>query len=128
MLVLLQLEMVVAAPLKVTVPALGPKLLPEIVTWVPGAPPVGLTLLMEGAFTVKATPLLATLLTVTTTLLLPAAKPPGTTAVMLVALQEFTAAAVPPTVTLLDPCVEPKFVPVIVTDAPSGPDVGDKLL
>jgi hypothetical protein len=26
------------------------------------------------------------------------------------------------------PCVEPKFVPVIVTDAPTAPDVGDRLV
>src|SRR5215471_16525564 len=121
--------MLLAAPLKVTFPALGPKLLPEIVTRLPGAPPVGLTLLMEGAFTVNPTLLLAALLTVTTTLLLPAANPLGTTAVMLVVLHELTAAAVPPNVTLLDPpCVEPKFVPVMVTEAPIGLDVGDKLL
>ena len=29
--------------------------------------------------------------------------------------------------TVLNPCVEPKFVPVIVTDAPTAPEFGDKL-
>ena len=94
----------------------------------PGAPLVGLTLLMDGALTVNVELLLATLLTVTTTLVLPAESPLGTAAVMLVALHALTAAAAPPKVTVLDPCVEPKFVPVMVTDAPIGPDVGDKLL
>jgi len=83
---------------------------------------------MEGALTVNTTLLLATLLTVTTTLLLPAANPLGTAAVMLVALQALTVAAIPPKVTLLDPCVEPKLVPVTVTEAPIGPEVGDKLV
>ncbi len=30
--------------------------------------------------------------------------------------------------TVLVPWVEPKFVPVIVTDAPTAPDVGDRLV
>jgi hypothetical protein len=30
--------------------------------------------------------------------------------------------------TVLEPCVDPKFVPVIVTDAPTAPDVGDRLV
>ena len=30
--------------------------------------------------------------------------------------------------TVLVPCVAPKFVPVMVTDVPTGPEVGDKLV
>jgi hypothetical protein len=30
--------------------------------------------------------------------------------------------------TVLVPCGDPKFVPVIVTDAPTAPDVGDRLV
>jgi hypothetical protein len=47
---------------------------------------------------------------------------------MLVALQLVGVAAVPLNVTVLVPCEEPKFVPVIVTDVPTGPDVGFKLV
>jgi hypothetical protein len=31
-------------------------------------------------------------------------------------------------VTVLVPCVEPKFVPVMVTEEPTAPEVGDRLL
>jgi hypothetical protein len=47
---------------------------------------------------------------------------------MLVALQVDTVAAVPLKVTVLVPCVAPKFAPVIVTGAPTGPEVGFKLV
>src|SRR6267378_2617410 len=75
--------------------------------------------------TVKLTPLLATPPTVTTTL--PVVAPVGTGTTMLVALQLVGVAAVPLNVTVLVPCVAPKFVPVIVTDVPTGPEVGDRL-
>jgi len=97
-----------------------------MVTATPGPPLVGLTLLMLGALTVKATLLLARLLTVTTTFELPEGNPLGTAAVMLVALQALTEARVPPNVTVLDPCVEPKLAPLMVIAAPMGPVVGDK--
>ena len=46
-----------------------------------------------------------------------------------VALQlPIVVAVVPLNFTVLVPCVEPKFVPVIVTDAPTAPVVGDRLL
>src|SRR5262249_39311218 len=66
------------------------------------------------------TPLLARPPTVTTTR--PLVAPLGTGAVMLVALQLVGVAAVPLNVTV--PGVVPKFVPVIVTAVPTGPDVG----
>ena len=47
---------------------------------------------------------------------------------MLVALQVVAVAAVPLNLTVLVPCVAPKFAPVIVTDAPTNPDVGFKLV
>src|SRR5436853_1640267 len=59
---------------------------------------------------------------VTTTF--PVVAPAGTGATMLVALQLVGVAAVPLNVTVLVPCVAPKFAPVIVTDAPTNPDVG----
>jgi hypothetical protein len=76
--------------------------------------------------TVKLLPLLATPDTVTTTL--PVVAPVGTVATMLVALQLVAVADVPLNFTVLVPCVEPKFVPVIVTEAPTAPDVGAKLV
>ncbi len=47
---------------------------------------------------------------------------------MLVALQLVTVAAVPLNVTVLVPFVDPKFVPVIVTAVPTGPELGDRLV
>jgi hypothetical protein len=71
--------------------------------------------------TVKFTPLLATPPTVTTTF--PVVAPVGTGTTMLVGPQLVGVPAVPLNVTVLVPCVAPKFVPVIVTDVPTGPDV-----
>jgi hypothetical protein len=78
------------------------------------------------AVTVKVTPLLATPPTVTTTL--PGVAPLGTVAKMLVEVQVVTAAAVPLKVTALAPWLAPKFAPEIVTDVPTGPDVGFRLV
>jgi len=47
---------------------------------------------------------------------------------MEVALQLVGVAVVPLNFTVLVPWVAPKFVPVIVTDVPTGPEVGDKLV
>src|SRR6266568_2512889 len=122
-LVALQLVGAAAVPLNVTVldPCNAPKFVPVMVTEVPTAPEVGLRLAMLGAVvTVKATPLLPTPPTVTTTL--PVVAPVGTGTTMLVALQLVGVAAMPLNVTVLDPCEAPKFVPVMVTDVPTGPD------
>src|SRR5438309_6777831 len=78
------------------------------------------------AGTVKLRPLLATPPTVTTTL--PVDAPLGTGTMMLVALQLVGAAAVPLNLTVLVPCVAPKFAPVIVTGIPTAPDVGFRLV
>jgi hypothetical protein len=59
---------------------------------------------------------------------LPVVAPLGTAATILVPLQLLTVAAVILNLTVLVPCVVPKFVPVIVTDVPTGPDVGDRLV
>jgi hypothetical protein len=118
---------VAGTPLKVTllVPCVDPKFTPVMVTAVPTEPNAGEMLAMLGTtVTVKLTPLLATPKTVTTTL--PEVAPLGTGTVMLVALQLVGDAAVPLKVTVLVPCVEPKFTPVIVTDVPTAPNVGDK--
>src|SRR4029077_11336633 len=76
--------------------------------------------------TVKFTPLLATPPTFTTTFPVPA--PAGTPTTMLVALQLVGVAAVPLNITVLLPCVVPKFAPLIVHDVPTAPDVGFKPL
>jgi hypothetical protein len=58
----------------------------------------------------------------------PVVAPDGTVVAMLVALQVVTVAVVPLNLTVLDPCVEPKFEPVIVTEALIAPDVGEREL
>lgn len=116
-------------PLKLTVPdpCVDPKLVPVIVTAALTAPVVMDRLVILGAeTTVKLLPLLATPETVTTTL--PVVAPDGTVTVILVVLQYVAMAAVVPlNLTVLVPCGEPKFVPVIVTVAPTAPLVGDRL-
>jgi uncharacterized protein YjeT (DUF2065 family) len=47
---------------------------------------------------------------------------------MLAALQLVGVAAIPLNVTVLVPCVAPKFAPAIVTDAPTNPDAGLRLV
>jgi len=47
---------------------------------------------------------------------------------MLVALQLVGVALTPPKVTVLVPCVAPKFAPLIATDVPTGPELGFKLV
>jgi hypothetical protein len=75
----------------------------------------------------KLTLLLATPPTVTTTP--PVVAPVGTVATIEEAPQVvIVVAVVPLNVTVLVPCVPPKFAPVIVTEAPTAADVGDKLV
>jgi hypothetical protein len=126
-----QLVIVVAVvPLKVSVPVpwVDPKLVPVMVTAAPTAPVVGDRLVMLGALTtVNVLLLLATPLTVTTTP--PVLAPVGTVATIELAPQlVIVVAVVPLKVKVLEPCVEPKFVPVMVTEAPTAPVVGDKLV
>jgi hypothetical protein len=129
--VLLQLVIVATYPLNVTVlvPCVAPKFVPVIVTGLPTAAEVGDKLLMMGyaeGVTVNATPLLATPATVTTTL--PVVAPAGTTATIDVLLELVIEAAVPLNFTLgkFNPLM--KFVPVIVTEAPTTPEVADRLV
>jgi len=76
--------------------------------------------------TVKLTPALANPPTVTTTF--PVVAPAGTVTATLVALQLVAAAVVPLNLTVLVPWVAPKFEPVIVTEAPTNPEVGFKFV
>ena len=45
-----------------------------------------------------------------------------------VALQAVGVANVPLKLTVLEVCVLPKFIPLIVTEAPTGPELGDRLV
>lgn len=97
-----------------------------IVTDVPTGPEVTDKLVMLGAATtVKLTPLLALLDTVTTTF--PVVAPVGTGTTILDAPQVVGVAVVVLNLTVLLPCVLPNVVPVIVTDAPTAPEVIDRL-
>jgi hypothetical protein len=58
----------------------------------------------------------------------PVLAPAGTDTTILVALQLVGVAAIPLNVTALVPCDAPKLVPVTVTDAPAGPELGLKLV
>jgi len=126
----LQLVTVATIPLNFTVlvPCAAPKFVPLIVTGVPTNPVTGFRFVMlgTGTVTVNAAPLLATPPTVTTTL--PVVAPTGTGATILVALQLVGTALVPLNLTVLGPCDAPKFVPVIVTEVPTGPEVGFRLV
>jgi hypothetical protein len=129
MLVELQLVGVAGAPLNKTapVPWLAPKLDPLMVTDVPTGPTEGLKFVMFGdGVTVKLTPLLVTLPTVTTTL--PVVAPVGTLVTMLVSLQLVPRTGIPLKVIELNPLVAPKLDPLIVNDVPTGPDEGVKLV
>jgi len=124
-----QLVTVAVVPLNLTVllPCVDPKFDPEIVMEAPTAPDVGDKLLILGvANTVKLLPLLAVPETVTTTL--PVAAPLGTVTTILVEPQLVTVAVVPLNFTVLLPWVEPKPEPAMVTEAPTAPDVGDRLV
>ena len=105
-----------------------PKLVPVFVTDAPPGPEFGERPVIDGAgMTVKLTPLLTIPPTVTTRL--PVVAPLGTCTVMLVALQLVAPPAlVPLNVSVLEPWLEPKLAPVMVTVVPTAPIVGDRLL
>jgi hypothetical protein len=131
MLVADQLVGVADVPLNVTVlaPFVVPKLAPVTVTDVPTGPLVGVRLVKPGTVgvvTVKGSALLATPPTLTTTF--PVVAPDGTGTTMLVADQLDGVAVVPLNVTALVPWVVPKLFPAIVTDAPTFPLVGERLV
>jgi len=133
MLVALQFVGVATVPLNVTVlvPWLAPKFDPEIVTGVPAGPDPKLVPVMLGVGRyVKATLLLATPPTVTTTetIVFAVKRRLGTGTEMLVGLQLVGVAPPPLNMTVLVPWLVPKFAPVIVTDAPIGPEEGFRLV
>src|SRR5438045_1853598 len=79
----------------------------------------------SGGDTVKDIVLLTCPFTVTT--IFPVVAPVGADATIDVPFQLVGAATSPLNVRVLEPCVEPKFAPVIVTKVPTGPDVGFRL-
>lgn len=119
-----QLLGVEVVPLNFTVlvPCVDPKFIPVIVTDAPTAPELIERVVMLGV-SVNVTPLLDRLLTVTTTE--PVVAPLGTGATMLVVLQLVGVAVVPLKVTVP---VDPKLVPVIVTEVPTTPEAGERLV
>jgi uncharacterized protein YjeT (DUF2065 family) len=125
-----QLVGVAVVPLNVTVlvPFVDPKFAPAIVTDVPTGPLAGVRLVTVGAVvvTVNVIALLAAPPTVTTTF--PLVAPAGTGTTMLVVDQLVGVAVVPLNVTVLVPFVDPKFAPAIVTDVPTGPFAGVRLV
>jgi hypothetical protein len=115
---------IAVAPLITTVPASDdcdpPKSVPVIVTDVPAVPELTeIPARIAGAATANGIPLLNSELLVTTTFPLVAAE--GTTATICVVFHVLIIAGIPPKVTLPD---EPKLVPLITTEAPTGPDDG----
>ena len=127
MLVAVQFTVVAVVPLNFTVllPCDGPNVVPVIVTEAPTAPVVGDRVLIVG-IAVKLTPLLATLDTVTTTF--PVVALLGTCTTIFVEVQLVVVPGVPLNVTVLLPCEVPKPFPLIVTEVPAEPEVGDKLV
>lgn len=126
MLVVVQLVVVAVVPLNFTLlPVDDPNVVPAIVIDAPIAADEGVKLLMCGV-TVKLFPLLETPPTFTTTF--PVVAVAGTFALMVPEPQLTTVVAVTPlNVTVLLPCVDPKFEPEIVTVVPTGPEVGERL-
>jgi hypothetical protein len=96
---------------------------------VPKEPDVGDKPVMLGTKATEPTVYIRQLLEMppTVTRTQPDVVPVGTGTTMDVALQLDGVAAVPLKVTVLVPCVDPKFVPVIVTDVPTGPEFGERL-
>jgi hypothetical protein len=118
---------VVPLNLMVLVPCVEPKPVPVTVTEVPTVPEAGDGPVMLGvATTVNALPALVAPATVTVTF--PVVAPAGTVAVMDVVVAAVTVAVVPLNLTVSDGIVLEKFVPVMVIEAPTAPEVGDRLV
>jgi hypothetical protein len=100
---------------------------PVIVKLLPTEPDAAERLLIAGGdATVKKQGELVTPLMVTSTL--PDVAPLGTGTTMLVSLQLLGVPATPLNVTVLLPWELPKPLPLIVTDVPTAPEVGDRLV
>jgi hypothetical protein len=127
MLLLLQLETTAFTPATVTRldPCVVPKAVPVSAIALPVDPDGGETLESVGT-TEKFQPLLGAPATVTTTG--PVLAPAGTVVVMLLGPQFVGVASTPLKVIVLVPWGFPKLDPPIVTEVPSEPEPGDKLV
>ncbi len=94
-----------------------------MVTVVPAVPEAGEMEVIEGGFTVNVLAAEVPTRFVTCTGMAPAVRPSGTVQVIAVSDQEVTAASVPLNVT--DPCVAPKYLPLIVTAFSIVPEAGE---
>jgi len=124
--VAVQVVGVAAVPLNVIVllPCVAPKLVPVRLTVAPTAPAIGERVAILGVGrTVKLTPLLFTPSALTATF--PVVAPVGTVTTIEVSLHVVIEANLPLNETELP--VAPKFVPVIVTVPPIGPEFGERL-
>jgi hypothetical protein len=121
--VLLLTVKVAGTPLKRTL-VVPVKFVPVMVTEVPTGPTVGEKSVMVGAKVTTKSVLLVAVPAGLVTLMGPVVAPPGTVAVICVLLLTVKAAAMPLKRTSVVPA---KFVPVMVTEAPTGPEVGEKL-
>jgi hypothetical protein len=120
-----QEETVAAIPLNVTGPWVVLKYFPLTVTVVPIFPEAGAREEIIGGFTVKVLPADAPTEFVTTTGTAPAVTPVGTATLMVVSVHEaYEVTGTPPTVTLDEPWVAPKYLPLMVTDVPAVPKAG----
>jgi hypothetical protein len=122
--VLPQLAGVTFVPLKLILPATEPKFVPWTVMEAPTRAASGEILLMLGAGTVKLTLLLAVPLPEVTTIL-PLFVSAGTAVTMEVSLQLVMLAVVPLNETKPVPLIAPKLLPLIVTEVPADPEVGE---
>ncbi len=125
------LDVIVAVvPLNVTVLLDGAisKFVPVIVTVVPTGPLIGVKLvIVGGCVTVKSVALVA-VLPDTLTVIGPVVAPVGTVVTILVVVFEVMEANVPLKRTSFNEEMVLKFVPVIVTEVPSGPIAGVKVV
>ena len=113
----------------VLVPCEAPKPVPVMVTEVPTGPPDGLKLLTTGAAPTTKLSTLVPVPAAVVTEMVPEEAPAGTATVIDVLLQLVAGAAVvAPKATVLVPWLPPKLVPVMVTEVPTGPPAGLKLV
>jgi hypothetical protein len=112
-----------ATPLNVTSLLAGVvlKLLPVIVTVAPTAALVGLKPEMDGVGKTVKEDVLVTVTPLVLTEIVPVVAPPGTVVVILIGVEAVTIAKVPLNLTMLLPGVALKFVPEMVTVAPTAP-------